>query len=165
MPESVLQGVAPLGDVPKGQRAAFGKPQRNVQIPKPHVAVDAQNPFSFFCKSSGEGGAEGGFSRSALPGHNREEFTHAPSPPMPEYNTIIKGFFTKSKRNFALLEMVFITMNKNIFPPPPFWLRGTQNMSRRHKKGLHPKKRWYIIVDENTGICPDIGGNVPCSMQ
>ena len=165
MPESVLQGVAPLGDVPKGQRAAFGKSQRDVQIPKPHVAVDAQNPFSFFCKSSGEGGADGGFSRSALPGHNREEFTHAPSPPMPEYNTIIKGFFTKSKRNFALLEMVFITMNKNIFPPPPFWLRGTQNMSRRRKKGLRMKESWYIILGEITGIRPDIGGNVPCSMQ
>jgi len=84
---------------------------------------------------------------------------------MPEYNPIIKGFFTKSKRNFALLEMVFITMNKNIFPPPPFWLRGTQNMSRRRKKGLRMKESWYIILGEITGIRLDIGGNVPCSMQ
>jgi hypothetical protein len=83
---------------------------------------------------------------------------------MPEYNPIIKGFFTKSKRNFALLEMVFITMNKNIFPPP-FWLRGTQNMSRRRKKGLRMKESWYIILGEITGMRPDIGGNVPCSMQ
>ena len=84
-----------------------------------HVAVDAQNPFSFFCNSSGEGGAVGGFSRSALPGHNCEEFTPAPSPPMPEYHPIIKGFFTKSKRNFALLEMVDVYKRQVVFRAAP----------------------------------------------
>ena len=77
MLRGLIQAVMAPSHIQKGQGAAVGKAQRNVQIPQPHIAVDAQDPQPLFRQSSGDTGTDRGFSRSALTGQDRKKLAQA----------------------------------------------------------------------------------------
>ena len=78
---STGERIASLTHVQKGKGAAVGQTQGDIQIPQPHVAVDAQHPRIGRGQRCGNPGADRGFSRSALAGQNRDQFAHAQTPP------------------------------------------------------------------------------------
>ena len=81
MRRGLAEGVTALADIQKGQRAAVGQTQRNIQIPKSHITVDAKHLPAGTGQSGGNRCRDRGFSCSALAGQNRDQLTHLQTPP------------------------------------------------------------------------------------
>ena len=107
MLRGVIQGISPFTHIQEGQRAAFGDPQGNLQIAKPDVAVHTQDRFSFLRQGFGDAGTDGGFSGSALPGHDRKKLPQSTSPPIAVIKYHYKGISHKTQEDFQGFSKIF----------------------------------------------------------
>ena len=78
----VIQRIAALADIQKGQRIGVGHAQRDVQIPKADITIDAQHGFTQRGQSRGHACSDGSFSCSALTGQYRKYLAQGMEPPV-----------------------------------------------------------------------------------
>jgi hypothetical protein len=72
----LLENIVPCTKIHKGQSGSIRKTNGNIQISKPHIAVNAQNTLPFPSQGDCDTGADGSFTRSTLTGQKSNGFTH-----------------------------------------------------------------------------------------
>ena len=70
----VFQIIAEFGNIQKGQVAAVGHAQGDVQVPQTHIAVNAEHPFAPFGQGGGNPGTDGGLPGAAFSRDNGIQF-------------------------------------------------------------------------------------------